>query len=106
MHVAVKFEYEGKAWHRVGMRFKGSTSLIAARDRNKDKMSFRLRFDKFEDIWPEVDNQRFFGFEELHFNANYDDQSFLRERIAADVRASFSSSPFQNKKIVSCGGLI
>ena len=67
------------------MRFKGSESIMSAYNRNKEKLSFRLRFDEFEEIWPEVNDQRFHGFEDLHFNANYDDDSFLRERIAADV---------------------
>jgi len=34
------------------------------------KYPFRLNFDKFEDDYPEIDNQRFYGFDELIFNNN------------------------------------
>ena len=52
-------------------------------------MSFKLDFDEFEDDYPQIDNQRFYGFKKFSLKNNYDDDSFLREKVAAEV---FSNS--------------
>ena len=80
------FTFEGKTWWHVGVRFKGQSSLIFPWliGRTK-KFPFRFDFDEFEDIFPEIDNQRFFGFKDLSMCSNFDDNSLLREKIVGDI---------------------
>ncbi|CAA6804872.1 MAG: Spore coat protein [uncultured Sulfurovum sp.] len=77
--------YEGTQWYRVGIRFKGNSSLQSAWKNGILKLSFKLDFDEYEDDYPQIDNQRFYGFKKFSLKNNYDDQSFLREKVAADV---------------------
>lgn len=77
--------YEGSQWYRVGIRFKGNSSLQAAWSQGNLKLSFKLDFDEFEDDYPQIDNQRFYGFKKFSLKNNFDDKSQLREKVAADV---------------------
>lgn len=77
--------YEGKQWYRVGIRFKGNSSLQSAWQAGILKLSFKLNFDKFEDEYPQIKNQRFYGFKKFSLKNNYDDASFMREKVSADV---------------------
>lgn len=77
--------YEGKQWYRVGVRFKGNSSLASTWSQGNLKLSFKLDFDEFEDDYPQIDNQRFYGFKQLSLKNNFNDQSFLREKIAGDI---------------------
>lgn len=77
--------YEDKEWYRVGIRFKGNSSLQSSWQAGILKLSFKLDFDEFEDDYPQIDNQRFYGFKKLHLKNNYDDKSMLREKVAGDV---------------------
>ncbi|MCP5092629.1 MAG: spore coat protein [Gammaproteobacteria bacterium] len=79
--------YNGKQWYRVGIRFKGNSTLQGSWGQGILKLSFKMDFDEFEDDYPQVDNQRFYGFKKFSLKNNYDDQSFLREKVAADVFA-------------------
>ncbi len=71
----------------MGVRFKGSSSLMSPWSNGNLKLSFKLDFDEFEDAFPEIDNQRFFGFKKLSLKNNFDDPSFVREKVMADVFA-------------------
>ena len=77
--------YEGKEWYRVGVRFKGNSSLSSTWSSGNMKLSFKLDFDEFEDDYPQIKNQRFYGFKKLSLKNNYNDKSFLREKVAADI---------------------
>ena len=77
--------YKGKEWYRVGVRFKGNSSLQRTWENGNLKLSFKLDFDEFEDTYPEIDNQRFYGFKKLSLKNNFDDKSMLREKIATDL---------------------
>jgi len=77
--------YEDKQWYRVGARFKGNSSLQSSWRNGILKLSFKLDFDEFEDDYPQIDNQRFYGFKKLHLKNNFDDPSMLREKVAGDV---------------------
>ena len=77
--------YEGKEWYRVGIRFKGNSSLQSTWSSGNLKLSFKLDFDEFEDEYPQIDNQRCYGFKKLSLKNNYNDKSMLREKVAADV---------------------
>ena len=77
--------YNDKEWYRVGVRFKGNSSLQSSWQNGILKLSFKLDFDEFEDDYPQIDNQRFYGFKKLSLKNNYDDKSMLREKVAGDV---------------------
>ncbi|MGB6151724.1 MAG: CotH kinase family protein [Pricia sp.] len=77
--------YEDKEWYRVGVRFKGNSSLQSTWQAGNLKLSFKLDFDEFEDDYPQIDNQRFYGFKKLSLKNNYNDRSMLREKVAADI---------------------
>ena len=77
--------YDGIEWYRVGVRFKGNSSLQSSWQSGILKLSFKLDFDEFEDDYPQIDNQRFFGFKKLSLKNNYQDQSMVREKVAGDV---------------------
>ncbi|WP_423999983.1 CotH kinase family protein [Maribacter sp. IgM3_T14_3] len=77
--------YEGIEWYRVGVRFKGNSSLQSTWQAGNLKLSFKLDFDEYEDDYPQIDNQRFYGFKKLSLKNNFDDKSMLREKVAADV---------------------
>ena len=79
------FFYEGKEWFNIGIRYKGNSSLRA---RNA-KLPFRFKFDEFEDTYPEINNQRFYGFKELAMSSAYKDQSLMREKSACDIFRNF-----------------
>jgi hypothetical protein len=77
--------YNGLEWYRVGVRFKGNSSLQTSWQSGILKLSLKLDFDEFEDEYPQIDNQRFYGFKKLSLKNNFDDKSMLREKVAGDV---------------------
>ncbi len=77
--------YEGTEWYRVGIRFKGNSSLQSTWSSGNMKLSFKLDFDEFEDTYPQIKNQRFYGFKKFSLKNNYNDASMLREKVASDV---------------------
>ena len=77
--------YEDKEWYRVGVRFKGNSTLQNSWQNGILKLSFKLDFDEYEDEYPQIDNQRFYGFKKLSLKNNFDDNSMLREKVAADI---------------------
>ena len=85
LYFAADFYYDDKQWYEVGVRYKGNSSLTA----NSGKLPLRFQFDKFEDEYPAIKNQRFYGFKELSMSSNYNDQSLMREKSACDVFRNF-----------------
>lgn len=83
--VPVTVEFDGHVWTNVGMRFKGNSTLSGTWGEGSYKLPFRLDFDEFEDDYPEIDNQRFYGFQKLSFSSNFRDSSYLHEKMAADI---------------------
>ena len=79
--------YDGTQWYRVGIRFKGNSSLQTSWQSGILKLSFKMDFDEFEDDYPQIKNQRFYGFKKFSLKNNFDDPSQLREKVAADVFA-------------------
>ena len=77
--------YKEKQWYRVGVRFKGNSSLQSTWSSGNLKLSFKLDFDQFEDIYPQILDQRFYGFKKLSLKNNYDDKAFIREKVSADI---------------------
>ena len=77
--------YNGKEWYKVGLRFKGNSSLQSSWQAGILKLAFKMDFDEYEDDYPQIDNQRFYGFKKFSLKNNYDDKSMLREKVTAEV---------------------
>ncbi len=89
MWVSCTLSYNGIEWQKVGVRFKGNSSLQRAYGMRSDKLSLKLDFDQFENEYPELKNQRFYGFKQLNLNNNLDDYSFMREKVVSDMFRDF-----------------
>jgi len=87
--VPCTFSFNDVDWYNVGIRFKGNSSLQSAYQSGNGKLSFKLDFDQFEDDYPTLKNQRFYGFKQLNLNNNYDDASLMREKVGADLFREF-----------------
>jgi spore coat protein CotH len=73
----------------VGIRFKGNSSLQSSYRSGIDKLSFKLDFDEYENDYPEITDQRFYGFRQLNLKNNFDDRSLVREKVGSDLFREF-----------------
>jgi len=80
---------DGVEWYKVGIRFKGNSSLKVSWLKGIWKIPLRLNFDRYEDEYPLIDNQRFYGFKELSLSSGYDDKSLMREKLAPEIFRNF-----------------
>ncbi|WP_438011746.1 CotH kinase family protein [Sorangium sp. So ce321] len=78
---------EDRKWQHVGVRFRGNASLLLPWGAGNWKLPLRLNFDRFEDTYPETNDQRFYGFDGLAFTSSYLDPSLLREKLGTDIFA-------------------
>jgi spore coat protein H len=85
IYVPVTVGHDRRVWKRVGMRFKGNSSLMATNMSGNGKIPFRLDFDRYEAEFPEIRNQRFYGFRKLTFSSNFGDDSQIREVLATEI---------------------
>lgn len=85
IYVPMQLAFNGRTWTDVGMRFKGNSSLQSAYRQGVRKMSFRLKFDEYEDENPLIDNQRFHGFKKMTFSNGFSDPSLIRDKLGADI---------------------
>lgn len=76
-------------WYYVGVRYKGNSSLSSAYSSGINKLPLRLEFDHFDDDYPQITGQSFYGFTQLTLSSNYDDKSLMREKTAADLFREF-----------------
>ena len=76
--------YEGQTWNHVGIRFKGNSSLRSSWGSTL-KLPLRFDFDEFENTYPEINDQRFFGFKRLSLSSGFSDSTLIREKVAADI---------------------
>jgi spore coat protein H len=77
--VPATIEFEGTTWTNVGVRYKGNSSLTSGWRSGTLKLPLKLDFDEFEDDYPEIDDQRFYGFKQLSLANGFSDASFLRD---------------------------
>jgi spore coat protein CotH len=77
--------YRGKQWYHAGVRFKGNSSLSSTWRSGSYKLPFRFDFDEFEDTYPAIRNQRFFGFQQLSLSSGFSDNSLIREKVVGDI---------------------
>ena len=87
MWVEATIEFEGNTWEHVGIRYKGNSSLTSGWREGTLKLPFKFDFDEFEDEYPEIDNQRFYGFKQLSLANGHNDSSFLRDAVTYDILA-------------------
>ena len=85
MWVAGMISFEGQTWTNVGVRYKGNSSLSGSWGNGSGKLPFKLDFDQFEDEYPEIANQRFYGFKQLSLSNNWNDASYMREGVVYDL---------------------
>ena len=83
--VTAAIQFGDEIWDYVGIRFKGNSSLKNSWSSGSLKLPFKLDFDEFENDYPEIENQRFYGFKQLSFSSNFSDSSYLREKVTADI---------------------
>ncbi len=84
-YVAASLKFNNKEWYKVGFRLKGNSTLKNSWRLGIYKLPFRLHFDKFEEDFPQINNQRFFGFKELSMSPGTNDKSLLREKAGSDI---------------------
>jgi len=89
-HCEVNFN--GLTWENVGIRYKGNSSLRA----RSGRLPLRFKFDKWEDQFPEIMDQRFYGFKDLSLSSNYNDGALMREKSACDVFRNFGVPAVQS----------
>ncbi|WP_110513575.1 CotH kinase family protein [Herpetosiphon llansteffanensis] len=87
MLVTATLSFEGQTWTNVGVRYKGNSSLMNAWNSQQSNLPFKLDFDQFEKTYPDIDNQRFYGFKQLALANNLGDLTAMRETIAYDLFA-------------------
>lgn len=83
--VEATIEFEGNIWTNVGVRYKGNSSLSSGWRSGSAKLPFKLDFDEFEDEYPEIDDQRFYGFKQLSLANGYLDESLMRDAVSAQI---------------------
>lgn len=84
-YIDVTLKFRNKTWKNVGFRLKGNSTLRTAWSSGNYKLPFRLNFDEFEDKYPAITNQHFYGFEEMSFSPGAKDPSLIHEKLASDV---------------------
>jgi hypothetical protein len=83
--VPATIEFEGTTWTNVGIRYKGNSSLTSGWRSGTLKLPLKLDFDEFEDQYPEIENQRFYGFKQLSLANGFSDSSFLRDAATSTI---------------------
>jgi spore coat protein CotH len=84
-YVSVSMKFNGKEWYKVGFRLKGNSTLRNSWRNGIYKLPFRLNMDRYEDQFPQIKNQRFYGFKELSMSPGANDNSLIREKAGSDI---------------------
>ncbi len=85
MWVPATIEFNGLTWTNVGIRYKGNSSLASGWRNGSLKMPLKLDFDEYEDDFPEIDNQRFYGFKQLSLSNVFSDATYMHDTLASDI---------------------
>jgi spore coat protein H len=83
--VPATIEFNGITWTNVGVRYKGNSSLMQGWRSGTQKMPLKMDFDEFESEYPEIEDQRFYGFKQLSLSNCFNDQTYMRDAITADI---------------------
>jgi spore coat protein H len=87
LYVPCQVTTEEGTWNHVGIRFKGNSSLASPWSAGVWKLPLRLKFDEFEDSYPETKDQRFHGFKAMGLSNGALDPSLLRDKVGNEVFA-------------------
>lgn len=82
-------KFNDKKWTNVGFRLKGNSSLVSAWQQGVYKLPFRIKTDQFEDSFPEIKDQRMYGFQDIAFANSYNDNTMVHEKVACDMFRDF-----------------
>lgn len=85
MWISATLTFNGQTWAHVGIRYKGNSTLTRTWRSGSAKLPLKLDFDQFEEEYPEIKNQRFYGFKQLSLANNVNDASYLRDAISYDI---------------------
>ena len=85
VYVPCSILFEGKEWYKVGIRFKGNSSLNSVWRMGIYKLPFKLNFDEYENDYPQIKDQRFYGFRQLSLKNGFKDASLIREKVVGDL---------------------
>jgi len=85
MWIPAAIDCGGLTWTRVGVRYKGNSSLTSGWRNGTLKLPLKFDFDQFEDEYPEIENQRFYGFKQLSLSNAFHDGTFMRDPIASAI---------------------
>jgi len=89
VYIPATMLFKGKQWGAVGFRLKGNSSLSSAWKQGVYKLPFRIKTDEFEDAYPDIKNQRIYGFQDLSLCNNYMDNTMIHEKTACDLFRAF-----------------
>jgi spore coat protein CotH len=89
IYVPCTITFNNISWYYVGIRYKGNSSLALTYKNRIQKLPFRFKFNEFENEYPQISGQTFYGFSELSVANNYSDLSLMREKTASDLLKSF-----------------
>ena len=85
MWISATITFNGETWTNVGVRYKGNSTLMGAWREGSAKLPLKLDFDQFEDEYPAIRNQRFYGFKQLSLANNLHDASSMRDAVSYDI---------------------
>ena len=74
--VPATIEFNSLTWTNVGVRYKGNSSLTSNWRSGTLKLPIKLDFDEFEDKYPGIENQRFYGFKQLSLSNAFSDGTY------------------------------
>jgi spore coat protein CotH len=77
---------DGNTVKNVGIRTKGSSSLVNISHSKSDRYSFKVEFDHY------VDGNTFFGLDKLALNNMADDASYMKDYMSYDMMREFGAN--------------
>ena len=75
-YIPATFEFNGEVYQNVGVRYKGYSSCL---NYPNEKKPFKIKFNEYDE------EQEFYGLKKLSLSNEYNDPSFLREKMLYDV---------------------
>lgn len=87
---------DGVKWAHVGIRLRSNSELADAWKARTNRFPFRITTDKWENEYPSIDNQRFYGFQKLSLNSLADDSTLLRHQVSSAVYRSHGVPAFRS----------
>lgn len=83
--VPATISLNGTTLDNVGIRFKGFSSLSGSWRDGTYKISLKVDCDKFEDEYPEIKNQKIYGFDEFSLQSGYGDSSLIKDKVVPEI---------------------